>query len=137
MADAIRQGQVVDGKWLTARKTQLCGREAIVAESQEVKTPWGATLTGKRGDYVVFDAAKPEDRWVVERTIFDATYEQAAPDRFRKKATVQALAMSEPFQVETLEGVVDGAAGDYLARGAKGEYYVIPRGFFDANYVTV
>ena len=45
--------------------------------------------------------------------------------------------MPEPFQVETLEGLVDGAAGDYLARGAKGEYYVIPRGFFAANYVTV
>jgi hypothetical protein len=40
----------------------------------------------------------------------------------------------EPFEVDTLEGVHTGKAGDYLAIGIHGEMYPIDKDVFDATY---
>lgn len=53
---------------------------------------------------------------------------------YRKKTTIQAKQMSEPFTVETLEGTMKGQAGDYLAIGVKGEQYPIQKAIFEQTY---
>lgn len=59
---------------------------------------------------------------------------QMWPQAFRKTALTYAVPMVEPFVVETLEGVMEGKPGDYLAIGASGEMYPIDAAVFAATY---
>ena len=55
---------------------------------------------------------------------------------YRKKPVlVGAMQVNEPFQVETLEGVMEGKAGDYLICGIAGELYPCDRKIFMRTYV--
>ena len=57
---------------------------------------------------------------------------------YRKKPIViTAQKMDEPFQVETLEGVMSGKAGDYLVTGIRGEQYPCDSAIFEASYDEV
>lgn len=58
-----------------------------------------------------------------------------APE-YRKLTTIRALQMDQPFEVCTLEGVMQGAAGAYLAEGPLGEAYIIDEAVFNATYET-
>ena len=100
-----------------------------------VKTPWGAELTAKSGDYLVSDIIKPDDRWPVEREIFESTYVITRPGFCMKNAVTELVPLVEltngdPDQtvtVETKEGLETVRAGDfYLARGVKGEIWPYP-----------
>ena len=62
---------------------------------------------------------------------------ELAGKRFRKKTTIFAIRMSEPFKVETLEGTMEGKAGDWLAKGVQGEYYPIDAQIFERTYEEV
>jgi len=42
--------------------------------------------------------------------------------------------MSEPFEVETLEGTMRGGKGDYLCEGPAGEQWPIKKDIFEATY---
>jgi hypothetical protein len=52
----------------------------------------------------------------------------------KKPITVHAAQMDEDFAVETLEGVLSGKKGDYLMRGAQGEFYPIKKEIFETTY---
>ena len=67
----------------------------------------------------------------------DSVNLQMWPQAFRKTALTYALPMAEPFIVDTLEGVHEGKAGDYLAIGAAGEMYPIDAAVFAATYEAV
>lgn len=54
--------------------------------------------------------------------------------RYRKKTVIVAIQMNDKFQVPTLEGIMTGQKGDYLAIGAAGESYPIKREIFEATY---
>lgn len=54
---------------------------------------------------------------------------------YRKIATVEAIQMPFPFRVKTLEGVVQGKAGDWLCRGVKGECWPVDDEVFQQSYV--
>ena len=103
-------------------------------QQMKVQTPWGATLELTAGDYLVSEMDRPEDQWPVEQGIFEDTYEQVAPEVFRKKAITWLIPLTDiipdPEQavvVETLEGNVEVKAGDfYLAKGVKGEIWPYP-----------
>ena len=56
---------------------------------------------------------------------------------YLKTATVKAKQMSEPFEVETLEGTMRGNAGDYLCIGVEGEQWPIKKQIFEATYSEV
>lgn len=56
---------------------------------------------------------------------------------YRKKTIIQAIQVREPFDVETLEGTMHGNAGDYLARGAAGEFYPIKKEIFEQTYEAI
>lgn len=54
---------------------------------------------------------------------------------FRKTTLTQAVRMHEAFQVETLEGTMEGKAGDWLMIGAAGEMYPCDAAIFEKTYV--
>ena len=64
------------------------------------------------------------------------TYESVVPDfrEYRKTSTTYATRMDEPFEVDTLEGLHTGKAGDWLAIGQAGELYPIDAVVFAATY---
>lgn len=53
---------------------------------------------------------------------------------FRKVALTKARKMDVPFTVETLEGTMDGKAGDYLCLDTKGHPYPCDAEVFHASY---
>jgi len=55
----------------------------------------------------------------------------------RKTATTLAVQVSEPFTVDTEEGVMEGRAGDYLCVGPAGEAWPVKREIFEATYEAV
>jgi hypothetical protein len=60
-----------------------------------------------------------------------------APDgvqEYRKTALARAVQMTEVFQVETLEGVMEGQAGDWLMIGVNGEMYPCAAEVFNKSY---
>ncbi len=125
----------IAGRWQKAVKSQICGAEAVKdKDSFSVSTSWGSVLNGKRGDYLVWDEADPSDRWIVDPAVFNSSYLQFEPGRFRKTALTDVQQITEPVSVHSNEGTVDGNPGDYLARGVTGEFWVIPAAFFAKAY---
>lgn len=56
---------------------------------------------------------------------------------YRKKTVICAYQMWKHFEVSTLEGIMSGEAGDYLAIGVQGEAYPIKREIFEQTYEEV
>jgi len=57
---------------------------------------------------------------------------------YRKRPIViMAVELKEDTQIETLEGVMTGHAGDFLIQGVKGEVYPCKREIFLETYEAV
>lgn len=56
---------------------------------------------------------------------------------YRKTALAWAIKMDAAFTVETLEGTMTGAAGDYLVAGAHGDAWPVRAAIFEATYVPL
>ncbi|NEW78967.1 MAG: hypothetical protein GZ086_05970 [Gelidibacter sp.] len=52
----------------------------------------------------------------------------------KKPIPIQCSQIMEPFEVETLEGVMKGKAGDWLMVGVTGELYVCDNDIFKKSY---
>ena len=52
----------------------------------------------------------------------------------KKPIPIRCIQMQETFRVETLEGVVEGKAGDYLIVGVRGEMYPCAKDIFEETY---
>lgn len=52
----------------------------------------------------------------------------------KKKTTIMAVQMTTDFEVITIEGKVQGKAGDWLAKGIAGELYPIAQDIFEKSY---
>lgn len=52
----------------------------------------------------------------------------------KKPIAVRCIQMTEPFEVETMEGRLKGKAGDWLMVGVQGEMYPIDREIFEQTY---
>ncbi len=58
--------------------------------------------------------------------------------KFRKKpVTIDAIRITRPMTVETLEGVMKGEPGDWLITGVKGEQYFCKDEIFRKTYEPV
>ena len=55
----------------------------------------------------------------------------------KKPIPVRCIQINEPFKVETLEGTLEGKAGDYLMIGVKGEMYPCAQHIFNETYDIV
>jgi hypothetical protein len=64
--------EVINEEEGIAKKRKVLVDVKFAKEDTKVTTSWGALLTAKKGDAIV--SASAEDRWVVSRSIFDATY---------------------------------------------------------------
>ena len=63
----------------------------------------------------------------------DCEFKQAV----KKPIPVRCVQINEPFQVETMEGILEGKAGDYLMIGIKGEMYPCDKHIFEETYEMV
>ena len=61
-------------------------------------------------------------------------YEPLSKEYIKKPINIKAIEIFEPFKVITLEGTMDGQAGDYLVRGWKGEVYPVAKEIFEGTY---
>ena len=52
----------------------------------------------------------------------------------KKPIPVKCFQIEEPFKVETMEGVLEAKAGDYLMVGLRGEMYPCDREIFHETY---
>ena len=54
---------------------------------------------------------------------------------YRKKPIeIEAYQMDSSFQVETLEGIMNGKAGDFVIIGIRGEMYICDKEIFQETY---
>lgn len=52
----------------------------------------------------------------------------------KKPIPIKCTQINEPFQMETLEGHMNGKAGDWLMIGVSGEIYVCDNDIFNKSY---
>jgi len=106
------------------------------AQTVEIKTPWGAVLTAKSGDFLVSELEKPNDFWPIDATIFEESYIINRPGYCVKKAVTLLTPLTDMtggdpdkmVTVVTMEGNVTVRAGDFfLAKGIKGEVWPYPK----------
>ena len=102
----------------------------------DIKTPWGAVLTAKSGDFLISELDKPNDFWPIDATIFEESYALIRPGYCVKKAVTLLVPLTEVTHgdpdafviVVSLEGSETVRAGDfYLAKGVKGEVWAYPK----------
>lgn len=55
----------------------------------------------------------------------------------KKPVIIQAKQMDHDFEVQTLEGLMKGKAGDYYIIGTHGETYPCKKEIFEENYEVV
>ncbi len=106
------------------------------AQFMDIKTPWGATLTAKSGDFLISEVDAPNDFWPIDATIFEESYILIRPGYCVKKAVTLLVPLTEithddpdaMVTVVSLEGAETVRAGDfYLAKGVKGEVWSYPK----------
>ena len=69
-----------------------------------------------------------------EKTFYDSSNMFQAR---KKPVIIRAIQVTEDFQVETLEGIMKGKAGDYLVKGTQGELYPVKKNIFETIYEMV
>jgi hypothetical protein len=69
----------------------------------------------------------------VKGTVPDLAYRKA----IKKPIPVRCIQINEAFEVETMEGVMKGKAGDWLMIGIHGEMYPISDEIFKKTYEIV
>lgn len=52
----------------------------------------------------------------------------------KKPIAVKCIQIDEPFEVETMEGIMQGKTGDWLIVGIHGEMYPIDKEIFEKTY---
>jgi hypothetical protein len=62
---------------------------------------------------------------------------EATGHEFQKKANIFAIRMPDIFKVRTLEGEVEGKAGDFLCKGKEDELWPIDAEIFLKTYAPV
>lgn len=59
------------------------------------------------------------------------------PYFMKKPIPIEAVQQTAPFKTQTLEGELEGKAGDYLVTGVNGEQYPVDREIFEKTYYEV
>lgn len=105
-------------------------------QTMDIKTPWGAVLTAKSGDFLVSEVDTPNDFWPIDATIFEESYVLIRPGYCVKKAVTLLVPLTDVTMgdadamvtVVSLEGAETVRAGDFcLAKGVKGEVWAYPK----------
>ncbi|OQX60815.1 MAG: hypothetical protein B5M51_09860 [Anaerolinea sp. 4484_236] len=121
-------------RYTTKRQAKQFRPTSNHAQTIDIETPWGGVLTGKSGDYLVNEYDNPKDQWVVDKDIFEESYQELENGVYYKKAIVELVPLTQitnnPDQeiiIHSLEGPLTVRSGDFhLARGITGEVWPIP-----------
>lgn len=102
----------------------------------DIKTPWGAVLTAKSGDFLISEVDAPNDFWPIDAVIFEESYVLIRPGYCVKKAVTLLVPLTDVTMgnadamvtVVSLEGSETVRAGDFcLAKGVKWEVWAYPK----------
>ena len=105
-------------------------------QTMDIKTPWGAVLTAKSGDFLISEVDAPNDFWPIDAVIFEESYVVIRPGYCVKKAVTLLVPLTDVTMgnadalvtVVSLEGSETVRAGDFcLAKGVKGEVWAYPK----------
>jgi hypothetical protein len=55
---------------------------------------------------------------------------------YKKRIPIRCVQINEPFQVQSMEGLVTGKTGDYLMIGNHGDTYICDQKIFEKTYET-
>ncbi len=136
------------------RKTTVTFARQIPVQFSVVMSS-GERLAGQPGDYICYSPHE-NNRWIVEREIFQHTYTPLPQAEAERQQTVMprsllaqgykpyvkhqitwARRLEQPLLVRTIEGDVPAHAGDYLCIGPAGEQWPQPAARFEAVYRRV
>ena len=105
-------------------------------QTMDIKTPWGAVLTAKSGDFLISEVDAPNDFWPIDAVIFEESYVLIRPGYCVKKAVTLLVPLTDVTMgdadalvtVVSMEGTDTVRAGDFcLAKGVKGEVWAYPK----------
>lgn len=111
-----------DSDWRTVRRHGVVWARRR-DEPWSWTTPSGQTLHGSAGDWEVYD--KRGRQHSVAPQIFEATHRRLDGDRYERIGTVQVRPARSGERIETLEGPLIAAAGEWVVRGEQGDEWVI------------
>jgi hypothetical protein len=96
------------------------------------KTESGQALHAQAGDWLVSDGTGRF--WSVRDDIFRATYRNVGGDTWKRTGVVLARPARAGEVVDTLEGTVVAAEGDWVVQGGRGEQWPVPKDDFARHY---
>ncbi len=120
-----------DEGWAPYRRTGT-----VTALQRSAAWTWkshsGQTMHAAAGDWEVRDG--DADSWSVRDDIFRSTYQHVDGDRWRRGGFVVARPARGGETVDTLEGPVTAADGDWVVQGEEGEQWPVPGEEFARRY---
>jgi hypothetical protein len=120
-----------DERWAPYRRTGT-----VTAQQRSTAWTWtshsGETMNADAGDWEVRDG--DADSWSVRDDIFRSTYEHLDGDRWHRGGVVVARRARGGETVNTLEGPVTAADGDWVVQGVEGEQWPVPGEEFARRY---
>jgi hypothetical protein len=108
----------------------------VTAEQRD--TPWtwtadsGETMHAEAGDWAVTDGVGGS--WSVRDDIFRSTYQKISENAFRRTGLVLARQARAGEVVETLEGKITAANGDWVLKGQRGDTWTMRDDQFARRY---
>ena len=93
----------------------------------------GTVLSAQAGDWHVTDEHGHER--TVRDAQFRASHDQVTGDRWARTGKGRAWRVAKPTTVQTLEGPVTAAPGDWIVQGQTGEQWPVPAGEFEHSHV--
>lgn len=121
-----------DAQWQNFRRTGT-----VIAEQKSEPWTWstrsGETMQAGVGDWAVKES-DAGDPWSVRDDIFRSRYDHVDGDRWRRHGVVMARPARGGEVIDTLEGAVTTAEGDWVVRGEQGEHWPVPADEFARRY---
>jgi hypothetical protein len=117
-------------------------RQVGTVLAQQRAEPWtwttrsGETVSAQAGDWEVRETDDGA-AWSVRDDIFRARYEHIDGNRWRRHAVVTARQAKPGEVIETLEGAVTAAEGEWVVRGEQDEEWPVPADEFARRYENV
>jgi len=112
----------------------------VIAEQVDHSWSWtthsGDSLGAEPGDWMLRRCADGPP-WSVRDDIFRASYRHIAGNRWQRTGSVLARPAAAGETVDTLEGPVRTAAGDWVVRGSAGECWPVGAAEFARRYRRV
>jgi hypothetical protein len=121
-----------DSTWQQFRRTGTVRAEQR-SEPWSWTTQSGETVQAQAGDWAVRQS-DGDDPWSVRDDIFRARYEHVDGNRWRRHGVVDARPARAGEVIDTLEGPVTAAEGDWVVRGEQGEQWPVPADKFAQRY---